>query len=161
VNRSTGRRSVGWSADSSRWPPTGGCSPSTTSARAGLASREVERRADELEGDERYRRLESRRADLAAGIKTLQKRLSAEEVRSVLFDIAPPEHERTAEERKPPTSGKYRPDGCRTCGRDWNVTPDGSPAGYRRLGAFVWECTDCGTLQDRSDPTNQRVARRR
>ncbi|QPV62910.1 hypothetical protein I7X12_19710 [Halosimplex litoreum] len=128
---------------------------------AWLASREVERRGDELEGDERYRRLESRRADLAAGIKTLQKRLSAEEVRSVLFDIAPPEYERTADECEPPTSGKYRPDGCGSCGRDWNVTPDGSPAGYRRLGAFVWECTDCGTLQDRSDPANQRIARRR
>ncbi|QLH83577.1 hypothetical protein [Halosimplex pelagicum] len=127
---------------------------------AWLSSREVELRAEERDDDERYRRLESRRADLAAGIKTLQKRLSAEEVRSVLFDIAPPEYEREAAEREP-TSGKYRPDGCRSCGRDWNVNPDGSPAGYRRLGAFVWECTDCGTLHDRSDPANQRIARRR
>ncbi|QLH78737.1 hypothetical protein HZS55_16200 [Halosimplex rubrum] len=126
-----------------------------------LSSREVELSADERDDDERYRRLESRRSDLAAGIKTLQKRLSAEEVRSVLFDIAPPEYERVAAERKPATGGKYRPDGCRSCGRDWNVNPDGSPAGYRRLGAFVWECTDCGTLHDRSDPANQRIARRR
>ncbi|ELZ24313.1 response regulator receiver protein [Halosimplex carlsbadense 2-9-1] len=125
-----------------------------------LSSREVELRGDSCD-DERYQRLESRREDLAAGIKTLQKRLSAEALRSVLYEIAPPEQERVAREREPPTSGKYRPDGCRSCGRNWNVNPDGSPAGYRRLGAFVWECTDCGTLHDRSDPVNQRVARRR
>ncbi|WP_436910556.1 hypothetical protein [Halosimplex marinum] len=127
---------------------------------ARLSAREVKLRGDDCD-DERYQRLESRREDLAAGIKTLQKRLSAEDLRSVLYEIAPPEHERAAREREPSTSGKYRPDGCRSCGRDWNVNPDGSPAGYRRLGAFVWECTDCGTLHDRSDPANQRVARRR
>jgi len=35
------------------------------------------------------------------------------------------------------------------------------PAGYRLLGAFVWECTDCGCVHDRSDPANRRIARRR
>ncbi|WP_459194005.1 hypothetical protein [Halosimplex sp. J119] len=124
-----------------------------------LASREYRRSSEPPSADDE--RIEARLSDLAAGIKTLQKRLTADEVRSVLHDIAPPEYERREAEREPPTSGKYRPDSCRSCGRDWNVAADGSPAGYRRLGAFVWECTDCGTLFEMSDPANQQVARRR
>ncbi len=126
-----------------------------------LASRKVQLPPDEQEADERIRRLESRRTDLAAGIETLQKRLPSDELRAVLHEISPPEYERESRERKPESGSKYRPEGCGECDRQWNVNPDGSPAGYRRLGAFVWECTDCGAVCDRSDPANQRIARRR
>ena len=129
-------------------------------ATARLTSREVELGARDCDGDDRLDELRGVVSDLGARVRTLQKRLSADQARAVLNEIAPPEFERRRAER-PAGQAKYRPESCSDCGRDWNVNPDGSRAGYDHLGAFVWECTDCGAVHDRSSAAHRRVARRR
>jgi rubrerythrin len=54
-------------------------------------------------------------------------------------------------------SSKYRPDSCPECGNDWNDLQRGKEP-FVRIGAFVWTCTDCGTIQEMPDPSHQRVA---
>lgn len=128
---------------------------------ARLASLEVELDADDRATDDRYRRLNRRFDRLKEEIDAVKRHLAPDDVEALFREFVPPAFEREANERKPTNDSKYRPNGCRACGRDWNVDPDGSRAGYKRLASLVWECTNCGTVHDRSDPTNNRIDLRR
>jgi hypothetical protein len=54
-------------------------------------------------------------------------------------------------------SSKYRPDSCPECGNDWDDVQRGKEP-FVRIGAFVWTCTECGTVQEMPDPSHQRIA---
>lgn len=61
-------------------------------------------------------------------------------------------------DRESASASKYHPDRCHSCGRDWTVTASDERArGFKRLGAFVWRCVDCGHIQMQADPSHQRV----
>jgi len=125
-----------------------------------LATLEVKLDGDERDGDDTYRQLNSHLTHLKAQLETIQSRLDSDDTATLFSELVPPEFERQADERPPKGKSKYRSKRCHDCGRDWNVNPDGSPAGYRRLGAFVWQCTDCGTVLNRSRRQNPQINRR-
>lgn len=59
------------------------------------------------------------------------------------------------------TDNKRHPDKCSNCGLAWGVEHGGQLGpGYDQLGAFVWKCTNCGTVQQMADPSHRRLARR-
>jgi len=124
-----------------------------------LATLEVKLDGDEREGDDTYQQLTSHITHLKAQLETIQSRLDRDDAETLFTELVPPEFERQADEQPPKGESKYRPKRCHDCGRDWNVNPDGSPAGYRRLGAFVWACTDCGTVLNRSRRQNPQINR--
>jgi len=68
---------------------------------------------------------------------------------------------REATRRNRQKGEKHRPDVCVGCGLEWGVEHGGGlDEGYRRLGAFAWKCTDCGTVQNIPDPSHRRLAHR-
>jgi len=123
---------------------------------AAVASLEVELDDRARSEDEQYKDLSERVTCLKAQLDTLRRHLDPEDVKQTLIGIVPPAFEREANER-PASDSKYRPNNCHKCGRDWNVNPDGSRAGYKRLSSFVWKCDKCGTIYDRSAPTNNQI----
>lgn len=121
-----------------------------------VASLEVQLDDETRATHDRYRRLDDHVTHLKAQLDSVEAYLNPDDVRTLMLEIVPPEFERQADER-PANLSKYRPDHCHKCGRDWNVTPDGSRAGYKRLSSFVWKCDECGIVYDRSDPTNNQI----
>jgi len=59
------------------------------------------------------------------------------------------------------TDNKRHPQKCSDCGLAWGVEHGGQlGTGYDQLGAFVWKCKSCGTVQQMADPSHRRLARR-
>lgn len=56
-------------------------------------------------------------------------------------------------------SNKTRPDSCPQCNLRWDLSI-GDTIGFLKLGAFVWKCTQCGSIEKVPDPSNRRVTRR-
>ena len=56
-------------------------------------------------------------------------------------------------------SHKTRPDSCPQCGMRWDIGV-GDTIGYLKIGAYVWKCTQCGSIEKVPDPSNRRVTRR-
>ena len=123
---------------------------------AAMASLEVRLDETEREENDRYRDLDEHVKKLKAQLDAVERYLDPGDVSALLFEIVPPEFERQSDEL-PAGENKYRPDRCHQCDRDWNANPDGSRAGYKRLGSLVWKCDDCGTVYNRSNPTNNRI----
>ena len=119
-----------------------------------LASAEVGATAGEGDGEE-CPALENRVRTLKRRLKRLQQGMDIDDIRAVLDSIS--------ESREPEPSSddqsKYAPDKCVNCGRTWGVGPGDDPSrGYKRLGSYVWRCTDCGHVQMQTDPSHRRLA---
>lgn len=57
------------------------------------------------------------------------------------------------------SADKRQPEACTDCGLDWQVDHGGDVGtGCDQLGAFVWKCRRCGTVQEAADPSHQRIA---
>lgn len=54
---------------------------------------------------------------------------------------------------------KTRPDSCPQCDLRWDLSI-GDTIGFLKLGAYVWKCTQCGSIEKVPDPSNRRVTRR-
>lgn len=127
-----------------------------------ITNMEVGATAGELDGSEQYEALVEARTRLREQLDGLRMTFDADDLRAVQRDLRPetefgPESSQRNERR----SKKHRPDTCIGCGRTWDVGNAGSDAAsYRRLGAFVWKCMECGTVQNLPDPSHRRVAKR-
>lgn len=55
-------------------------------------------------------------------------------------------------------TNKHRPDTCPQCDLRWDLSV-GNTLGFLKLGAFVWKCTQCGSVEKVPDPSNRRVTR--
>lgn len=122
------------------------------------ANREVGRSAEELREDDVYRTIESTIDRLRDRLERMQESLTPAEL-DVLFESLEDEEAAgfTGEVREAPYTGQ--PENCAECGLDWRVDHGGElGVGYDRLGAFVWKCRRCGTIQQRSDPSHQWIA---
>ncbi|MFC6862518.1 HalX domain-containing protein [Halomicroarcula sp. GCM10025817] len=128
----------------------------------GITNMEVGATAAELDGCERYEELLGTRSRLRAELDDLKSTFDSDDLRAVQRDLRPergfgPE----TTQRNSRRSEKHKPDTCIGCGRTWDVGTDGSGgAGHRRLGAFVWKCMECGTVQNLPDPSHRRVTKR-
>lgn len=124
------------------------------------ANREVRLDEDELAADDRYRRLSERMDAIKSRLDTILKRFDEDDIDAVQRSIRPEVGFGTANKQRNKRRGeKYRPDKCVGCGLEWDVDHGGTIGeGYKRLGAFVWECTDCGAVQNMPDPSHRRVA---
>lgn len=56
-------------------------------------------------------------------------------------------------------SNKHRPDTCPQCDLRWDLSV-GDTIGFLKIGAYVWKCTRCGSIEKVPDPSNRRVTRR-
>lgn len=56
-------------------------------------------------------------------------------------------------------ANKTRPDSCPKCNLRWDLSI-GDTVGFLKLGAYVWKCTQCGSIEKVPDPSNRRVTRR-
>lgn len=54
---------------------------------------------------------------------------------------------------------KHRPEACPHCGLRWDLSV-GETIGFLKLGAHVWKCTQCGSIEKVPDPSGRRVTRR-
>lgn len=55
-------------------------------------------------------------------------------------------------------TNKHRPDSCPQCNLRWDLSV-GNTLGFLKLGAYVWKCTQCGSVERVPDPSNRRVTR--
>ncbi|MFB6184255.1 MAG: hypothetical protein ABEI96_06835 [Haloarculaceae archaeon] len=100
-------------------------------------------------GDDRDSDRDSMRATierLEAEIKSLAARMDGSDFDAMLTAVRSRNrylYEPSAE-TTPSHNSKYHPDDCPNCGLTWGVA-HGSPLGlgYRRIGAFVWQCRRC------------------
>lgn len=53
-------------------------------------------------------------------------------------------------------TNKHRPDSCSQCELRWDISV-GNATGFLNLGAYVWKCTQCGSIEKVPDPANRRV----
>jgi hypothetical protein len=99
-------------------------------------------------GDEETRRLQRRVSRLQTLVRALKSEMNQEDLIAVKqsLDFENPRHHEQAPSR-------YRPDKCSTCGADWDGTGEQPPV--KRLGAYVWRCTECGHTQMRTGPSRQ------
>ncbi|SEO85827.1 hypothetical protein SAMN05216388_102127 [Halorientalis persicus] len=119
-----------------------------------LASAEVGSKAGDGDDEERVA-LERRVKALKRRLKRLQQGMDTDDIRAVLDSIS----ESREPEEPSDDQSKYAPDKCVNCGRKWGVGPGDDPSrGYKRLGSYVWRCTDCGHVQMQTDPSHRRLA---
>lgn len=126
-----------------------------------LANREISDTAAELPEDPEYDSLREAKDRLLAALTRLQSTFDDDDLRAVQDSLRPQRaFGPDATERNEKAGKKHLPDRCVGCGREWSTNGNSPEAsGYRRLGAFVWKCRDCGTVQKLSDPSHRRVAR--
>ena len=128
----------------------------------GITNLEVGATAEELDESERYAELVAARNRLRAKLDELRSTFDSDDLRAVQRNLRPekgfgPESSQRNERK----SKRHKPDTCIGCGRTWDVGNNGSgEASYRRLGAFVWKCMECGTVQNLPDPSHRRVTKR-
>lgn len=114
---------------------------------------------DQLTGDdEEFERLQTRIDQLEARLRRIRSNLG-EEDRQLLYESLEDGALPTFTEDVRRSDGKRRPSGCTDCGLDWDAHHGGSIGkGYERLGAFVYKCANCGTVQEAPDPSHRRIA---
>lgn len=113
---------------------------------------------DDAVDDEDYDRLQSHIDRLEARLKRIRASLD-EADRKLLYESLEDDALPTFTEDVRRSDGKRRPSGCSNCGLDWEAQHGGNLGeGYERLGAFVYKCTNCGTVQEAPDPSHRRVA---
>lgn len=56
-------------------------------------------------------------------------------------------------------ANKHRPHSCPQCDLRWDLSV-GDTVGFLELGAYVWKCIGCGSVERIPDPSNRRVSRR-
>lgn len=124
------------------------------------ANREVRLEGAELAEDEAHEKLTQRMAAIKTRLDAILDRFDEDDLDAVQRSIRPEAEFGTATRRRNKRRGeKYRPDKCVGCNLDWGVDHGGTVGeGYKRLGAFVWECTECGAVQNMPDPSHRRVA---
>lgn len=126
------------------------------------ANIEVSQDDDDLLEDGEYAEVEAEGERLRERLETLLATFDADDLAAVKESVRPtadfgPE----SSERNKRRGEKHRPDKCVGCELEWGVDHGGAVGqGYRRLGAYVWKCTDCGTVQNLPDPSHRRLARR-
>lgn len=118
-----------------------------------LTSTEV---SDDAVSDSDCEALEKRVTELRNRIREYSQRLAVEERQHVIHSVL--EHRDMGDDGADSVSGssKYVPDKCSRCGSQWGDSA-GDSRGYRRLGSFVWRCTNCGRLQMNTDPSFQQT----
>ncbi|AQL41844.1 hypothetical protein BV210_03540 [Halorientalis sp. IM1011] len=119
-----------------------------------LASAEVGATAGESDLPDRES-LERRVRRLKERFERLRGAMDVDDIHAVLDTI----RQTRGPSREPDGESKYAPNKCVNCGNEWGIGPGDNPArGYRRLGSYVWRCTDCGHVQMQTDPSHQRLA---
>jgi len=99
--------------------------------------------------------LERRVRELKDRLERLQQGMDVDDIHAALDSIG----QAREPETEPDSESKYAPDKCVNCGNAWGVGPGDDPSrGYKRLGSYVWRCTDCGHAQMQTDPSHQRLA---
>lgn len=95
--------------------------------------------------------LEDRVERLKAAIVQLRGTLDEDDMRRVMDLVSPPADPTIPESGQ---SSKYMPEKCSKCGRPWGGDES---TGVLRLGAGVYRCADCGTVQFVSAAGNPRL----
>lgn len=124
------------------------------------ANREVGLSDADLVEDEEYHRLSERMDAIKERLEAILARFDEDDLDAVQRSIRPEVGFGSKSKQINKKRGeKYRPDKCVGCGLEWGVNHGGTIGeGYKRLGAFVWECADCGAVQNMPDPSHRRVA---
>lgn len=124
------------------------------------ANREVQLTETDILEDEEYHRLSERMDAIKERLDAILARFDEDDLDAVQRSIRPEVgFGGKSKEGNKQRGEKYRPDKCVGCGLDWGVDHGGKIGeGYKRLGAFVWECADCGAVQNMPDPSHRRVA---
>ena len=123
-------------------------------------NREVQLDSEELAADEQYQQLSERMSTIKDRLDTILAHFDEDDLDAVQQSIRPDVGFGSGTKQKNKQRGeKYRPDKCVGCGLEWGVDHGGTIGdGYKRLGAFVWECAECGAVQNMPDPSHRRVA---
>lgn len=100
------------------------------------------------------RRVERVREVLATCSATLEP----EDRQDIVHDIA--QRHEASDNDEEQIKSKYVPDKCHGCGTGWSPSGDDDRwSSYKRLGSFVWRCTECGRVQMQADPSHQQTVR--
>lgn len=126
------------------------------------ANMKVGRDPESLADDDTYKRVQRSIERTQATLDRIQESLTEADREVLMESIDGPTGPVGLGEDETGSSGsKRRPDGCRECGIEWGVRHGGDVGeGYEQLGAFVWKCTNCGAVQQSTDPSHRRLARR-
>lgn len=110
--------------------------------------------SDDPDDSKSRERLLDRAEQLQEYLNGLRSRMNDADVRAVAESFATEESEGDAE---PAPERKYRPDTCAQCGQDWSESIDGGDAAAK-LGAYVWQCRNCGHVDMRADPNHRHIS---
>lgn len=116
-----------------------------------LSARErADRGADD--STEELEQLREQATALEARLKQYREQLSAEEVAAVKrrLTLAGKPHG-----SKETVDSKYRPDECSNCSEQWDE--DEEPDSLKRIAAYVWRCTNCGSVLMENDPSHRQT----
>lgn len=121
------------------------------------ASMEVARKEGAID-DETYQELQQRIDWLQDRLRRMRKSLDEADKDVLLESLeVDPTTGFDGDVRK--SSNRRQPDECTACGLDWQVDHGGDlGSGCEQLGAFVWKCRQCGTVQQPGTPSHQWVA---
>jgi hypothetical protein len=121
---------------------------------------EVQFGDDELADHPRYVRLTEQLGDIKQRLEAILQRFDEDDLDAVQQTIKPDVgFGRETSEHNKSVGDKYQPDTCVGCNLVWGTDPGGDRGMVNtRLGAFVWECTKCGSVQNLPDPSHRRVA---
>lgn len=121
---------------------------------------EVQLSDEQLANHPRYERLSERMGDLKQRLEAILHRFDEDDLDAVQQTIKPDvAFGRETSEQNNRVGDKYQPDKCVGCGLEWGTDHGSDPEkGYKRLGAFVWECAKCGSVQNLPDPSHRSVA---
>lgn len=103
-----------------------------------------------------YEILEERAERLKSIVLGLQAHLSKEDIIDIRHAISF-EKGRPEPKSREKIGSKYRPDKCSRCGTDWERTTRADETEVRKLGAYVWQCGNCGHVQMGTDPSHQNI----
>lgn len=120
------------------------------------ANFEVQFDDEELAGHPRYERLSEQLGDVKQRLEAILSRFDEDDLDAVQQSAKPDvEFGQESSDHDKRLGDKYQPDKCVSCGLEWSGDRENE---YKRLGAFVWECTQCGSVQNLPDPSHRRVA---
>lgn len=122
------------------------------------ANMQVGRDEGTLAGDEQYRDIQERIEQTKAALERIRASMD-ETDRRILMESLEADPGTDFADDDVGSSGGRHPDKCTDCGAKWG-TDSGRGTGYEQLGAFVWKCTNCGSVQQAASASHRWLARR-
>ncbi|WP_248515335.1 HalX domain-containing protein [Salinarchaeum laminariae] len=124
------------------------------------ANMQVGKSETALSEDETYQDIQERIDQTKAALERIRTSMDETDRRILMESLEADPGAGFASEDAGAGGGRH-PDKCSDCGLEWGTSHGGGLAnGYEQLGAFVWKCTRCGSVQQAANASHRWLARR-